>query len=38
VQGSAVLEFLRAYMTLTGTAATSGTAIIWYGPRTGGEQ
>jgi hypothetical protein len=38
VQGSAVLEFLRVYMTLTGTAATAGTAAIWYGPRTGGEQ
>lgn len=38
VQGSAVLEFLRAYMVLTGTAATDGYAIMWYGPRTGGEQ
>jgi hypothetical protein len=38
VPQSAVLEFLRCYMALTGTAATSGTAIIWYGPRTGGEQ
>ena len=38
VPQSAVLEFLRVYMTLTGTAATSGTAAIWYGPRTGGEQ
>lgn len=38
VQGSAVLEFLRVYMALTGTAATAGTALIWYGPRTGGEQ
>lgn len=38
VQGSAVLEFLRVYMALTGTAATDGYAAIWYGPRTGGEQ
>lgn len=38
VQQSAVLEFLRVYMALTGTAATSGTATIWYGPRCGGEQ
>lgn len=37
VPQSAVLEFLRVYMTLTGTAATAGTAAIWYGPRTGGE-
>lgn len=38
VPQSAVLEFLRVYMALTGTAATAGTAAIWYGPRTGGEQ
>lgn len=37
VPQSAVLEFLRCYMALTGTAATAGTAAIWYGPRTGGE-
>lgn len=38
VQGSAVLEFLRVYMALTGTNPTAGTISIWYGPRCGGEQ
>jgi len=38
VQGSAVLEFLRVYMALTGTDPTIGTLSMWYGPRTGGEQ
>lgn len=36
--GAAVLEFLRAYMVLSGTAATAGTAVMWFGPKTGGEQ
>jgi hypothetical protein len=38
VIGSAVLEFLRWYAALTGTADTAGTIISWYGPRVGGEQ
>lgn len=38
VQGSAVLEFLRAYGAITGSNPTAGTLAIWYGPRTGGEQ
>lgn len=38
VPGAAILEFLRVYMVLTGTAATAGTAVIWFGPKTGGEQ
>ena len=38
VPGSAILEFLRVYMALTGTAATAGTAVMWFGPRVGGEQ
>lgn len=38
VNFSSVLEFLRVYMALTGTAATAGTATMWFGPRTGGEQ
>lgn len=38
VSGAAILEFLRVYMALTGTAATAGTAVIWFGPKTGGEQ
>ena len=38
VQGSAVLEFLRAYGALTGTTPTTGFIVSWYGPRTGGEQ
>lgn len=38
VNFAAVLEFLRVSMTLTGTAATAGTAVMWFGPKTGGEQ
>jgi hypothetical protein len=38
VNWAAVLEFLRVYMALTGTAATAGSAIMWFGPKTGGEQ
>jgi hypothetical protein len=32
-----VLEFNRFYAYLTGSAATAGTIISWFGPRTGGE-
>jgi hypothetical protein len=38
VNFAAVLEFLRVSMTLTGTAATAGAGIMWFGPKTGGEQ
>lgn len=33
----AVLEFLRAHSTLTGSNNVGGTAFMWFGPRTGGE-
>lgn len=36
--GVAVLEFLRVYMALTGTDPTIGTIVMWFGPKTGGEQ
>ena len=32
VSGNAVLEFLRVSMTLVGTAATAGTAVIYWAP------
>lgn len=38
VSGAAVLEFLRWYAALTGTADTAGTLVSWFGPRVGGEQ
>lgn len=38
VNFASVLEFLRFYCTLTGTAPTAGTIIAWFGPKTGGEQ
>jgi len=38
VNGVAVLEFLRAYGALTGSNNVSGTCMMWFGPRTGGEQ
>jgi hypothetical protein len=37
VNFASVLEFLRFYAALTGTAATAGTVIAWFGPKTGGE-
>jgi hypothetical protein len=33
-----LLEFVRFYMALTGTAPTIGTIMAWFGPITGGEQ
>ena len=38
VPQSAVLEFLRWYAALTGSATTDGTIVSYWGPRTGGEQ
>jgi hypothetical protein len=38
VNFASVLEFLRFYAALTGTAATAGTVVAWFGPKTGGEQ
>ena len=37
VSGSAVLEFLRVYMALTGTDPTIGTLFMYWGPASGGE-
>lgn len=37
VPTQAVLEFLRAHATLTGSNNVSGTCFMWFGPRTGGE-
>lgn len=38
VMPGAVLEFLRAHGTITGSNPTFGTLVMWFGPRTGGEQ
>lgn len=38
VLGSQVLEFLRWYAALTGSNATAGNIVSYFGPRTGGEQ
>lgn len=38
VNFASCLEFLRFYAALTGSAATTGTLIAWFGPKTGGEQ
>lgn len=35
---SAILEFLRGYGAITGSNPTAGTIVVWFGPRTGGEQ
>jgi hypothetical protein len=38
VSNGAVLEFLRWYAALTGSNATAGAIVSYFGPRTGGEQ
>lgn len=38
VSGVSVLEFLRCDFAATTAAASSGTGVAWFGPKTGGEQ
>lgn len=38
LNGVPVLEFLRAHATLTGSNNVAGTCMMWFGPKTGGEQ
>jgi hypothetical protein len=37
ISGAAILEFLRAHGTLTGSNNVGGTCMMWFGPLTGGE-
>jgi hypothetical protein len=37
VNPAAVLEFLRFQAVLTGSNATAGTVVAWFGPSSGGE-